>query len=133
MFVEDISFVFSKEGLSIVQTFLLLDWKARFRSEREQAVLWREIHWMEVEMADIDSNSSCKRLRDENEELRQELSREVAMSSHFAAVCDRLRAERDDARAQLETAHADVDELLEFKSRMCQESLRRHMCPRITE
>ena len=27
---------------------------------------------MEVEMADIDSNSSCKRLRDENEELREE-------------------------------------------------------------
>ena len=72
-----------------------------------------------------------KRLRDERDALSQELSREQALSARFAEVIERLRGERDDAREQLATAHADVDDLLEWKASTSLEAQRRLMCPRM--
>ena len=91
----------------------------------------KEIQSLEAEKAEIDSTSGCKRLRHERDELREELSREQALSAHWAAVCERLRAERDDAREKLATAHADVDDLLEWKASTSLEAQRRLMCPRL--
>ena len=107
------------------------------RGVREQLMLEREIRALEEEVASFDAKSGNKRLREEwdelrgeRDELRGELSREEAQSRHFARVCDRLRAERDDARSKLATAHADVDDLLEFKASTSLEAQRRLMCPR---
>ena len=101
-------------------------------------MLEREIRALEKEVASFGAKSGNKRLREEwdelcgeRDELRGELSREEAQSRHFARVCDRLRAERDDARSKLATAHADVDDLLEFKVSTSLEAQRRLMCPRV--
>ena len=107
--------------------FLGLDFLSKRRLERETDVLALEIIAMESEM----SNSGMKRLRDERDALGQELSREQALSARFAEVIERLRAERDDAREQLATAHADVDDLLEWKASTSLEAQRRLMCPRM--
>ena len=101
------------------------------RQVREEVLLMNEIRSLEKETAELDTTSGCKRLRDERDELRKELSREQSLSAHWAAVCERLRGERDDARDQLATAHADVDELLEWKASTCLEAQRRLMCPRL--
>ena len=100
---------------------------------RKQIMLEKEIHWLEEEVAQIDSESGCKRLRAERDGLRLELSREEVMARNFASVADRLRTERDEARAQLETAHADIDDLLEFKASTSLEAQQRLMCPRVSE
>ena len=114
------------------------DWHAELirkskRDVREHFLLVKEISSLEGELEEIDSRSSCKRLRAERNELREELSREEVMSKHLARVGDRLRAERDHAWAQLEIAQADIDDLLEFKASTCLEAQRRLMCPRISE
>ena len=107
--------------------FLGLDFLSKRRLERETDVLALEIIAIESEM----SNSGMKRLRDERDALGQELSREQALSARFAEVIERLRGERYDAREQLATAHADVDDLLEWKASTSLEAQRRLMCPRM--
>ena len=101
------------------------------RQVREEVLLMKEIRSLEEEKAELDTTSGCKRLRDERDELREELSREQALSAHWAAVCERLRGERDAARKELGTAHADGDDLLEWKASTCLEAQRRLMCPRL--
>ena len=103
------------------------------RQVREQIMLEREITFLEDEAARIDWMSSCKRLRSERDAMRNELAREEHYTQHFARVCAQLRAQRDDARAQLATAQADIDDLREFKASTSLEAQRRLMCPRVSE
>ena len=65
--------------------------------------------------------------------MGKELSRVEHYAQHFARAADRLRTERDEARAQLATAHTDIDDLLEFKASTCLEAQRRLMCPGVSE
>ena len=84
---------------------------------------------MECEASEI----SRKRLRDEVADLKAEVKFEQEKSSRLDDENTGLLIQLEDLREKLAEAHADVDDLLEFKSRMCQESLRRHMCPRVSE
>ena len=52
------------------------------RQVREEVLLMKEIRSLEEEKAGLDTTSGCKRLRDERDELREELSREQALSAH---------------------------------------------------
>ena len=46
-----------------------------------------------------DTGSSCKRLRAQRDSMGKELSRVEHYAQHFARAADRLRTERDEARA----------------------------------
>ena len=63
--------------------------------------MYREMLAMDNDLQEIYPNSTCKRLQDERDELREELSKECALSMHLAGVSERLRAERDEARVHL--------------------------------
>ena len=106
-----------------------IDWRGKMRDMREKRVLEKEIASMECEASEI----SRKRLRDEVADLKAEVKFEQEKSSRLDDENTGLLIQLEDLREKLAEAHADVDDLLEFKSRMCQESLRRHMCPRVSE
>ena len=129
---------FKELELELRERRLSCDWRADLmrsskRQVREQMMLEREISSLETEIEEIDSGSSCKRLRAQRDSMGKELSRVEHYAQHFARAADRLRTERDEALAQLATAHTDIDDLLEFKASTCLEAQRLLMCPRVSE
>ena len=89
-----------------------IDWRGKMRDMREKRVLEKEIASMECEASEI----SRKRLRDEVADLKAEVKFEQETSSRLDDENTGLLIQLDDLREKLVEAHADVEDLLEFKS-----------------
>ena len=126
--------------LTLREQMLATQDKQLFRRQQEAWVLYKEIHWME----EAYFKSSCKRLREDRNELKEELAQrerayypgeiyESERNAHLSTENARLRAELADTKTLLAAEVTAVDELLVFKASTSMEAQRRLMCPRVSQ